>query len=154
MLKYIVIVSLFGGFTPLLAATPVLTTIQTIQVMNPMSMGGSAFIAYANPTTPKKNVSIYKAVYVKTVTAYSSTPEETDDTPFTTASGTQVQPGVVAANWLPFGTKIRLPEVFGDTVFTVEDRMNTRFPNHLDIWFPDKASARTFGSQQLRVEII
>src|SRR4030042_3654518 len=43
------------------------------------------------------------------VTAYSSTPEETDDTPFITASGNYVRPGVIAANFLPFGTQGQSP---------------------------------------------
>ncbi|MBI2012886.1 MAG: hypothetical protein HYS88_00320, partial [Candidatus Colwellbacteria bacterium] len=44
------------------------------------------------------------------ITAYSSREEETDETPFITAAGTKVRPGVVAANWLPLGAKIRIPE--------------------------------------------
>ena len=39
------------------------------------------------------------------VTAYSSTPEETDDTPRITASGGEVRDGIVAANFLPFGAE-------------------------------------------------
>src|SRR3989338_6396754 len=36
------------------------------------------------------------------VTAYSSSPDETDDTPFITASGGDVRDGVMAAYFLPF----------------------------------------------------
>ena len=39
------------------------------------------------------------------VTAYSSTPEETDSSPRLTAAGTWVREGIVANNFLPFGTK-------------------------------------------------
>jgi len=39
------------------------------------------------------------------VTAYSSSPWETDENPHITASGTWVREGVIANNLLPFGTK-------------------------------------------------
>jgi 3D (Asp-Asp-Asp) domain-containing protein len=88
-------------------------------------------------------------------TAYSSTPEETDSTPFITAAGTTVRDGIVANNLLPFGTKIRLPEVYGDKVFVVEDRMHRRKGDyHVDVWFPTKREAKIFGAQVLSVEIL
>ena len=37
------------------------------------------------------------------LTAYSSSVDETDDTPFITASGKHVRDGIVATNFLPFG---------------------------------------------------
>lgn len=94
-----------------------------------------------------------RSVKVK-VTGYSSRIEETDDTPHITASGTQVRSGVVAANWLPFGTKLRIPELFGDKVFVVEDRMHKRNGDKLDIWFPTTKDALRFGAQVARVEIL
>src|SRR5882724_9437368 len=48
------------------------------------------------------------------VTAYTSVPEETDDTPFITAMGTKTRDGIVATNMLPFGTKVKIPALFGD----------------------------------------
>lgn len=68
------------------------------------------------------------------VTAYSSTPDQTDGSPFTTAMGSQVRDGIIACNFLPFGTKVRLPEFSGDKVFVVEDRMAKRNSHKLDIW--------------------
>ncbi len=88
------------------------------------------------------------------ITAYSSAPEETDDTPFITAAGTSVGPGVIAANFLPMGTKVRLPDVFGDQVFTVEDRMHSRFNDRVDVWFEDQSTANDFGKQLSRIEIL
>jgi len=88
------------------------------------------------------------------VTAYSSRVEETDDTPFVTASGTNVRPGVVAANWLPMGTKVRIPKIFGDRVFTVEDRMHKRNGDKLDVWFPTTEEALRFGTQVTRIEVL
>jgi len=49
-----------------------------------------------------------------TATAYNSVPEQTDDTPFITASGSHVRMGVIAANFLPMGTLVKIPDYFGD----------------------------------------
>ncbi len=95
-----------------------------------------------------------KRVVTVTVTAYSSDVEQTDSTPFITASGTYVRHGVVAANWLPIGTKVRIPALFGDQVFIVEDRMHSRHTNRLDVWFPTRAEAVHFGLRRAEVEIL
>ena len=87
-------------------------------------------------------------------TAYSSTTDQTDDTPFTTASGSTVRRGVVAANWLSFGTRVRLPDYFGDEVFVVEDRMNERYDFRLDIWMVTRERARNWGIRQVRLEVL
>ncbi|OGE84688.1 MAG: hypothetical protein A3B23_00870 [Candidatus Colwellbacteria bacterium RIFCSPLOWO2_01_FULL_48_10] len=88
------------------------------------------------------------------ITAYSSRVQETDDTPFITASGKHVRDGIVAANWLPFGTKVRIPELFGDRIFVVEDRMHRRNSEKLDIWFESTRAAMYFGVKTARVEIL
>jgi len=89
------------------------------------------------------------------ITAYSSTLNETDCSPFITASGTRVQDGIVANNLLPFGSKVRIPELYGDKIFVVEDRMNSKKGNyHLDIWFSDTNEAKAFGSELAYVEIL
>ena len=90
-------------------------------------------------------------IYVRT-TAYSSTIDQTDSTPFITASGTTVRDGVVACNFLKFGTKIRFPEIYGHKIFIVEDRMADNAM--IDIWFPDRQSALNFGKQVLLVQIL
>ncbi len=88
------------------------------------------------------------------VTAYSSSVDETDSTPNITASGHSVKDGIVAANFLPFGTRVRIPEVFGDKVFVVEDRMAQKHNGKVDIWFPSKNQALAFGRKQLTVEVL
>ena len=89
------------------------------------------------------------------LTAYSSSVDETDDTPFTTASGKTVQDGIVANNLLNFGDRIRIPELFGDKIFEVQDRMNQRKSSYqFDIWMPSKEQAIHFGAQTARIEII
>jgi 3D (Asp-Asp-Asp) domain-containing protein len=88
-----------------------------------------------------------------TVTGYSSTPDQTDTTPFITASNTRVRRGIVAMSrdllreftpGAPFsyGDKVELE---GVGVFTVEDTMNPRFDKRIDIWFSSRAAARQWG---------
>jgi 3D (Asp-Asp-Asp) domain-containing protein len=95
-----------------------------------------------------------KKVFIVTATAYSSTPDQTDDTPFITASNTIVRDGVVAANFLPIGTEIRIPELFGNKIFVVEDRMHKRYWYRIDIWFPEKEMALQFGIKKVLIEIV
>jgi 3D (Asp-Asp-Asp) domain-containing protein len=103
-----------------------------------------------SPKTYKKPI---RTVEV-TATAYSSTIDQTDDTPFITASGTYVRDGVVAANFLPIGTIIRIPDIYGDKIFIVEDRMNKRYWHKIDIWFPEREQAKEFGVKKITIEII
>lgn len=88
------------------------------------------------------------------VTAYSSAPEETDDTPFITACGTTVRHGIVAANFVPFDTRIQIPALFGDRVFVVEDRMHERKTNGVDVWMPSKEEAKQFGANYTDIVIL
>jgi 3D (Asp-Asp-Asp) domain-containing protein len=89
------------------------------------------------------------------VTAYSSTIFETDEDPFITASGNHVRDGIIANNLLPFGTRIRIPEIYGDKIFVVEDRMNSRKSDfHFDIWFADTKEAIIFGVEKTYIEIL
>ncbi|PIU98526.1 hypothetical protein COS61_00895 [Candidatus Wolfebacteria bacterium CG03_land_8_20_14_0_80_40_12] len=88
------------------------------------------------------------------ITAYSSSVDETDGTPFITASGSYVQSGIVAANFLPFGTMIRMPEIFGEKVFIVEDRLHERNGDRIDIWMPTKKEALNFGVKISEIEIL
>lgn len=88
------------------------------------------------------------------VTAYSSTPDQTDDSPFITAMGTHVRDGIIACNFLKFGTKVRLPEIYGDKVFVVEDRMAKKNSHKIDIWMPSRQAALSFGVRQLALEIV
>ena len=89
-----------------------------------------------------------------TVTAYSSTVDQCDSTPFITANGTRVHDGIIAANFLRFGTKIRFPEYSGNKIYTVEDRMHQRFSNRADIWMNTRTEAINFGAKRLKMEIL
>ena len=88
------------------------------------------------------------------VTAYSSSVDETDSTPNVTASGTRARDGVIASNTFSIGTRIRIPELFGDKILVVEDRMHSRFTDRVDVWMPSKWDALRFGKRQAKVEIV
>ena len=96
--------------------------------------------------------------YKMTVTAYSSTVDQTDSDPCSTANGFNLcdhnQEDVIAANFLKFGTKVRIPQYFGDRVFTVQDRMNARYFYRADVWFKTREAAKTFGAHYATVEVL
>ena len=79
------------------------------------------------------------------LTAYTSSVEECDEDPFITADGSTTRDGIVATNALPFNTRIRIPAIFGDKIFTVHDRMNKRYGRRVDIWMEGKQEMREFG---------
>jgi 3D (Asp-Asp-Asp) domain-containing protein len=90
-----------------------------------------------------------------TVTAYSSTVDQCDGDPFTTASGERVRDGIIAYNYLPFGTKVRFPDVFPDKVFVVKDRLRAGSSVYLaDIWMPSRGEALQWGARILKMEVL
>ena len=113
---------------------------------------GNSFL----PVSPLPQIQTEVIGQIKVLTtAYSSTVWETDDTPFLTASGSYVKDGIVANNLLPFGTKIRIPEVYGDKIFVVEDRMHwSKSPYYVDIWFPSNQEAKNYGVKTTYIEIL
>ena len=121
-----------------------------ITISGPLTIQGNSLIANSPLPEPK----VIKTIKV-VATAYSSTIQQTDDTPYITAAGTFVREGIIANNNYPFGTKIRFPEIYGDKIFVVEDRMSwKKGPYHFDIWFPSYAEAKNFGAKTTYVEIL
>ncbi|MCX6760821.1 MAG: 3D domain-containing protein [Candidatus Nealsonbacteria bacterium] len=115
-------------------------------------MGKNSLMPVLSPAGPEFSVAREITVVI---TAYSSTPEQTDDTPFITASGKTTKDGIIANNYLPFGTKIKIPELYGEKVFVVEDRMSWKKGNyHFDIWFPSYQEAKNFGVKRAVIEIL
>jgi len=114
--------------------------------------GQNTLIPVASPSTEiAKEVRKVPVI----ITAYSSTSWQTDGTPFVTAAGTWVRDGVIANNYLSFGTQVKIPELFGEKVFVVEDRMNWKKDNyHIDIWFPSYLEAKEFGVKRTYIEIL
>lgn len=93
------------------------------------------------------------------LSAFTSTPGQTDDSPFIAATGKRVHDGMIAVNGLPFGTIIKIPAIFGDKEFVVEDRMNKRYKCYdakcsMDIWMDtSRAEALKFGRKTVTAEI-
>ncbi|MFA5109757.1 MAG: hypothetical protein WC458_04445, partial [Patescibacteria group bacterium] len=92
------------------------------------------------------------------ITAYNSEAGQTDDSPCITANGFNVcKNGVedtIAANFLKFGTKVKIPELFGDRIFTVRDRMNKKHPNRVDVWMKDRHDAIQFGVKTAKIQVV
>jgi 3D (Asp-Asp-Asp) domain-containing protein len=96
-----------------------------------------------------------RKTFYLTVTAYSSTVDQCDGDPFTTASGETVHDGIIAYNYLPFGTKVRFPEVFPGKVFEVQDRLRAGASTYLaDIWMETREEAIQWGAKVLKIEIL
>lgn len=94
-------------------------------------------------------------------TAYNSLGSQTDSTPHITATGTRTRLGVVALSRdllrvFPYGTRVQIQDLsggynFGNQVFIVEDTMNVRKVNSIDVWLPSYSQALRFGARQVRV---
>lgn len=87
-----------------------------------------------------------------TLTAYSPTRQETDSTPYTTASMTRpVQGKTIAVSrdlfnkGFTFGRKVYIKD-YG--VFVIEDLMNSRFKKRIDIFFWNTKIAKNFGKRE------
>ena len=142
----LVLVVVFGAPTPIKAdmapgTDPVVQNASSI-------IANSAIAAAKKPGLPALN-----ALKVW-ITAYASVPEETSDHPFITASGEHVRDGIVASNFLPFGTQIEIPALFGNKVFVVEDRMNEKYSTRVDIWMPTVIDAVDFGIRNATIVIL
>lgn len=127
------------------------TEIKTVPVIGPEN---KTFGPDAKPTDPYQVV----RTSTHTMTAYNSEAAQTDSTPCITANGFNVcEHGVedtVAANFLPIGTKIRIPDLFGDRIFIVRDRMNKRHSDRVDVWMIHRADALKFGVKKARIEVL
>ena len=119
----------------------------------PTETAARASILYVAGNTADPYVESRWSTYI-TVTSYNSVPEQTDSTPFITASGTHVRDGVVASNYLPIGTRVRFPNLYGSKIFVVEDRMNARYHKKIDIWSDDIQFSRKFGARYLKMEVL
>ncbi|MBI4460895.1 MAG: 3D domain-containing protein [Acidobacteria bacterium] len=85
------------------------------------------------------------------VTAYSSSPDETEGDPFITASGQVVRKGIVACSReFPFGTRF----LISGEVYECLDRLAPKYNDRIDIWMPTKEEALEYGRKELGVEIL
>lgn len=97
-------------------------------------------------------------------TAYNSLASQTDSTPHITATGTRTRPGVIALSRdllkvFPYGTRVRIQDLtgrynFSNRIFIVEDTMNKRKRNSVDIWMYRYRDAIQFGARKVRVTAV
>lgn len=155
-LNSVIILSILGVFfiaSPVLESKIQKTIIEPFQeqLENLAIIEKNSLLPVTSISKFNENNRIVKVI----VTAYSSTPEETDSTPFITASGEMVGDGIIANNLLRFGTKVKIPELYGNKVFVVLDRMHSRKSDfHVDIWFPSREEALNFGAKITYMEIL
>ena len=108
----------------------------------------------SKPATPVKEtkIEVRKTIWV-TATAYSSTPWQTDNTPCVTATGYNVcdkTENIIAVSRdlvrsLGYHRQVRLPSLYGSEIFLIEDTMNARFVNRIDIHHGSTEDAKEFG---------
>ncbi len=107
-------------------------------------------------------------------TAYNSLANQTDSTPFVTATGARTRFGVVALSRdllrrIPYGSIVRIEDLgnwgngrgrgtynrmLAGVNFVVEDTMNARKRNTVDVWMPTRRGAIQWGARQIRVTVI
>jgi hypothetical protein len=146
----ILVQSAFPSVATAADSTKLLAISQKTTTLAVATDGVDASVEITLPEVPQPDKEISGVL-----TAYSSTPGQTDDDPFTAASGKKVYDGMVANNCLPFGTKLKFPELYGDKEFTVDDRMNSRYGcNRFDIWLdaPIKV-VNQFGVKRKTVQV-
>lgn len=121
--------------------------------------------AYDGVNFPESTTRDARYTITVVATAYSSEAAQTDDTPCIPAMwkfnlcdyyDTYGVADSIAANDLPLGTKVRFPDLYGDKVFTVRDRMNRRYTgkSRIDFWLPEKSEAIHFGVKTLKMEVL
>lgn len=118
-------------------------------------------LATSSPRLPEAaTIPTIKVIRTSThvITAYNSEAAQTDGDPCTTANGFNVcthgEEDTIAANFLKFGTKVQIPELFGNRVFTVRDRMNKKHANQVDVWMKAKKDAKQFGVKVAKIQIV
>ncbi len=107
-------------------------------------------------------------------TAYNSLAAQTDSSPFVTATGARTRFGVVALSRdllrrIPYGSIVRIEDLgtwangrgrgtynrmLSGVNFIVEDTMNIRKRNTVDVWMPSRRAAIQWGARQIRVTVI
>lgn len=112
----------------------------------------SSSVTYYRAPEPLKEVEPQHKVVVATITAYTSSVDETDDTPFITASGARTGKGTLACPpKYKFGTKI----LIHGKEYTCLDRMNRRYHDQerFDMWVETKTEAFNWGIRKIEVKI-
>ena len=91
------------------------------------------------------------------VTAYNPTTDQCDEDPLIAASMRKVRAGTIAVSrdlfnqgWV-FGRKVRIE---GIGIFEINDLMNKRFNQRIDIFMWDEGQARQFGKKTIKAALL
>jgi len=136
----------------------ILAIILSLILLTNLSIAVAKTLEFTNSLPDAKDKVLVKVnTLIVPVTAYTSEAAQTDATPCITANGYNLckanEENVIAANFLPFGTMVKFPDYDPDTIFTVQDRMNKRYPYRADIWMIEKSDAIQFGVKKLTMEV-
>jgi 3D (Asp-Asp-Asp) domain-containing protein len=92
-----------------------------------------------------------------TVTAYNPTEDQCDEDPYVAASMRRVRSGTIAVSrdlfqqgWV-FGRKVRIK---GMGIFEINDLMNKRFSNRIDVFMWDRDRAVAFGKRRIEAALL
>lgn len=87
------------------------------------------------------------------VSAYTSSVDETDDTPWINAAGTRPGPGSIACPArYEFGTKVIIEE----RTYVCDDRMHKKYASgdYFDVWFLYKRDAFNWGRRNIEIIVL
>lgn len=109
-------------------------------------------------------------------TGYNSLVNQTDSTPFITATGARTKFGIVAVSRdllgdeFPYGSLVRIRDLGSyytglgvgkfqslldeQGLFIVEDTMHARKTQQVDVWFPEYSTAIQWGVRRVEVELV
>jgi 3D (Asp-Asp-Asp) domain-containing protein len=130
-----------------------------IKILNPEVLFANNSLNNEDEHLPENKSLTFKYSAKVMLSAYNSESGQTDSSPCLTANGFNVckhgKEDTVAINGVKLGTKVRFPELFGDRVFVVRDRMNSRYNSgHVDVWMLSKIDAKKFGVKVARMEVL
>jgi 3D (Asp-Asp-Asp) domain-containing protein len=105
----------------------------------------------------KKALAQRERVKDVTVTAYNPEEDQCDEDPYVAASMRRVRSGTIAVSrdlfrqgWV-FGRKVRIE---GLGIFEINDLMNKRFSNRIDVFMWDRNQAEAFGRRRAQAALL
>ncbi|WFS62543.1 hypothetical protein LF599_18100 [Pseudodesulfovibrio thermohalotolerans] len=154
-------------FTPVLCATLVILAVVVVvkqqkiddlthrlELVQKTAEARKILVEEARLLQKAKNRSPVRTV---TVTAYNPSTDQCDDDPLIAASMRKVRSGTIAVSrdlfdqgWV-FGRKVRI-EGYG--IFEINDLMNKRYHQRIDIFMWDESRAREFGRKNIKAALL
>ncbi|WP_272700959.1 3D domain-containing protein [Desulfovibrio sp. Fe33] len=154
-------------FTPVLCATLVILAVVVVvkqqkiddlthrlELVQKTAEARRILVEEARLLQKAKNRSPVRTV---TVTAYNPSTDQCDEDPLIAASMRKVRSGTIAVSrdlfdqgWV-FGRKVRI-EGYG--IFEINDLMNKRYHQRIDIFMWDESRAREFGRKNIKAALL